>query len=77
LSIVEIGVYKGKRSKELIEVARIFNNNVNYYGFDLFDNLKKNGVRIDKDMVGKAAPTLAKAFRGIAQKQLGSMWIDK
>jgi len=44
---------------------------------DLFDNLKKNGVRIDKDMVGKAAPTLAKAFRGIAQKQLGSMWIDK
>ena len=38
-SIVEIGVYKGKRSKELIEVARIFNNKVNYYGFDLFENI--------------------------------------
>ena len=36
-SIVEIGVYKGKRSKELIEVAKIFNNKINYYGFDLFD----------------------------------------
>lgn len=36
-SIVEIGVYKGKRSKELIEVAKIFNNKINYYGFDLFE----------------------------------------
>jgi hypothetical protein len=36
-SIVEIGVYRGKRSKELIEVARIFNDKINYFGFDLFD----------------------------------------
>ena len=48
---------------------------------DLFDYIKKNSlitrISIDKDMVNKAAPTLAKAFRGISQKQLGSMWIDK
>ena len=40
-SILEIGVYKGKRSKELIEVARIFNDKINYFGFDLFDLFNK------------------------------------
>jgi hypothetical protein len=44
-SIVEIGVYKGKRSKELVEVARIFNNTVNYYGFDLFDIINEKIFR--------------------------------
>lgn len=48
---------------------------------DLFDYIKKNSlitkISIDKDMVNQVAPTLAKAFRGISQKQLGSMWVDK
>ena len=40
-SIVEIGIYKAKRSEELIKVARIFNNKINYFGFDLFDLFNK------------------------------------
>ena len=42
--ILEIGVYKGKRAKQMIEAAKIFNSNIKYYGFDLFENfyLEKN-----------------------------------
>lgn len=42
--ILEIGVYKGARSIEMIQAAKLFNNNVKYYGFDLFEDFfkKKN-----------------------------------
>lgn len=36
-SIIEIGVYKGIRSKEMIQAARIFNKKVEFFGFDLFE----------------------------------------
>ena len=40
LSILEIGVYKGKRSIEMIKLANEINNNKTiYYGFDLFENI--------------------------------------
>ena len=50
-SIVEIGIYKGKRSKQLIEVARIFNDKINYFGFDLFDLFNR---KIDIKELSKA-----------------------
>ena len=34
--IVEIGVYNGRRAIQMIEAAKIFNKDVEYYGFDLF-----------------------------------------
>ena len=40
-SILEVGVYNGKRAIELIEAAKIFNENVRYYGFDLFEDFYK------------------------------------
>lgn len=46
-TILEIGVFNGVRSKQLIECAKIFNRKIIFYGFDLFDimigdkNLKK------------------------------------
>ena len=78
-SIVEIGVYKGKRSKEIIEVARIFNNKINYYGFDLFDlfNNKINRQEaskvpdneiIIKNKISKIASV--KLFKGFTYKTL-------
>jgi predicted O-methyltransferase YrrM len=39
-SILEIGVYKGTRSLQMIQAALIFNNSINYYGFDLFNDFK-------------------------------------
>jgi len=41
-SIMEIGVYKGQRSIEMILAAKIFNKDISYYGFDLFKNINEN-----------------------------------
>ncbi len=41
-SILEIGVYKGTRSIEMIKTSLIFNSKVNYYGFDLFEKFYEN-----------------------------------
>ena len=48
-SIIEIGVYNGNRAIELIETAKIFNKQVEYYGFDLFEEFyeTKNRVKIE------------------------------
>jgi predicted O-methyltransferase YrrM len=43
-TILEIGVYRGTRSLEMIKIANIFNEKIKYFGFDLFENFytKKN-----------------------------------
>jgi predicted O-methyltransferase YrrM len=40
-SILEVGVYNGNRALEMIQAARVFYNEINYYGFDLFEDFKK------------------------------------
>ena len=40
-SIVEIGIYKGTRSKEMIQAAKIFNKDIEFYGFDLFEMINQ------------------------------------
>jgi predicted O-methyltransferase YrrM len=47
--ILEIGVYKGKRSLEMIEAAKLFNNKIFYFGFDLFEDFfkKKNILKVE------------------------------
>ena len=43
-SILEIGVYRGIRSSEMIQLAKIFNKNVYFYGFDLFENINNKKI---------------------------------
>ena len=40
-SILEVGVYNGNRALEMIQAARVFYDEINYYGFDLFEDFKK------------------------------------
>tara|TARA_B100000900_G_scaffold349620_1_gene315832 strand:+ start:2738 stop:3385 length:648 start_codon:yes stop_codon:yes gene_type:complete len=40
--ILEVGVYNGRRALQMIEAAKIFNKDIEYYGFDLFEDLTKN-----------------------------------
>jgi len=49
-SILEIGVYRGIRSSEMIQLAKIFNKKIDFYGFDLFENinLKKKKEELSK-----------------------------
>ena len=45
--ILEVGVYSGKRSREMIEASLIFNNNIFYYGFDLFEKFKQKILKTE------------------------------
>lgn len=47
-NIVEVGVYTGKRSIELIECAKVFNKKITYYGFDLFEDI--TAVKIKEEL---------------------------
>tara|TARA_S200000501_G_scaffold351700_1_gene369813 strand:+ start:2423 stop:3064 length:642 start_codon:yes stop_codon:yes gene_type:complete len=44
-SILEIGVYKGKRSIEMIDLAQCFNKKIKFYGFDLFEKITKKKIK--------------------------------
>ena len=48
--ILEIGVYNGKRAIQMIEAAKSFNNNIEYYGFDLFEEITS---KIHEDELSK------------------------
>lgn len=39
--LMEIGTFYGERAEAMISTANKFNNNVKYYGFDLFDDFKE------------------------------------
>lgn len=44
-NFLEIGVYTGKRSKELIECGKIFGKKINFYGFDLFEEFTDSKLK--------------------------------
>ena len=78
-SILEVGVYRGKRSKEMIEAAKIFNNKIYFYGFDLFEMFNKSILKKElsktpgnKKEIYKELSTIAdvKLFSGYTFKTL-------
>ena len=44
-TLIEIGVYKGVRSLEMIELALNFKKKINFYGFDLFENTSSKKIK--------------------------------
>ena len=44
-TILEIGVYKGKRSIEMMDLAQCFNKQITFYGFDLFEKITKRKIK--------------------------------
>lgn len=46
--ILEIGVYNGRRSLQMIEAAKIFSKDVHYYGFDLFEGSNKSIIKRER-----------------------------
>ena len=45
-TILEIGVYRGIRSYEMISLASDLNSSIKYYGFDLFEKITKKKEQI-------------------------------
>ena len=54
-TILEIGVYRGIRSYEMISLASDLNSSIKYYGFDLFEKItkKKNKLELSKQPLPK------------------------
>lgn len=59
-TILEIGVYRGKRSKEMIYLAKSLNEKISYYGFDLFEDIKKSKIDYELSKKPKSKKYLSK-----------------
>lgn len=46
-TILEIGVYRGIRSYEMISLANDLNSSIKYYGFDLFEKISKKKIKLE------------------------------
>ena len=44
-TLIEIGVYKGVRSLEMIKLAKNFKKKINFYGFDLFESTSSKKIK--------------------------------
>ena len=81
-SIAEIGVYRGVRSREMIQAAKIFNRNIEYFGFDLFEVINKKIQKKElskipytkKDVQNKLSKhAKVKLFKGYTKKTLDKL----
>jgi len=81
-SIAEIGVYRGVRSREMIQAAKIFNKNIEYFGFDLFEMINKKIQKKElskipytkKDVQNKLSKhAKVKLFKGYTKKTLDKL----
>ena len=81
-SIAEIGVYRGVRSREMIQAAKIFNKNIEYFGFDLFEMINKKIQKKElskipyskKDIQNKLSKhAKVKLFKGYTKKTLDKL----
>ena len=46
-TILEIGVYRGIRSYEMISLASDLSSSIKYYGFDLFEKISKKKIKLE------------------------------
>ncbi len=46
-TILEVGVYRGIRSHEMISLAKDFNSSIKYFGFDLFEKISKRKINLE------------------------------
>lgn len=84
-SILEIGVYQGRRSKEMIEAAKVFSETVYFYGFDLFELMNEELLKkeiskfplTENHIFNKLKKTAyVKLYKGFSDKTLPK-FVDK
>ena len=64
-TILEIGVYTGRRAKEMIDASKVFNKKIKYYGFDLFEMMN---AKILKDEMSKIPNSKKKIYEKLGKK---------
>ena len=64
-TILEVGTHKGFRAVEMINCAKQYNNDIKYYGFDLFEGMTPN-VK-EREFHGKSDVTRKEAENNISK----------
>ena len=81
-SIIEIGVYKGVRSREMIQAAKIFNKKIEYFGFDLFEMINKKIQKKELSKIPKSKKDIqiilskyakVRLYKGYTKKTLNKL----
>ena len=70
-TILEIGVYTGRRAEEMIDAARVFNRPITYYGFDLFEMMNE---KILKKEMSKIPSSKKKVFQKLSRKAITKLY---
>lgn len=69
-SILEVGVYRGQRSQELVKLAYLFSNSkIEYYGFDMFEELDEIKLKEEYSKIAFTEEYLKK----LLNKKLGKI----
>jgi len=64
-TILEVGTHRGSRAVEMINYAKQYNNDIKYYGFDLFEDMTPN-VK-EREFHGKCDVTREEAENKISK----------
>ena len=76
-SILEIGVYTGRRAKEMIEAAKVFNKKIEYYGFDLFEMMNDKLLKKEMSKIPHSEKKILKKLSKIANVKLFKGFTNK
>lgn len=78
-TILEIGVYTGRRAKEMIDASKVFNKKIKYFGFDLFEMMNKKILKSEMSKIPNSEKKIyekldekakIKLFKGYTNKTL-------
>ena len=69
-TILEIGVYTGRRAKEMIDAAKVFNSKIEYFGFDLFEMMNKKILKEEMSKIPNSKKNIYSKLRKSAKIRL-------
>ena len=76
-TILEIGVYTGKRAQEMIEAAKVFNKKIEYYGFDLFEMMNDKILKKELSKIPSSKKKIQQKLSKIADIRLFKGFTNK
>ena len=83
-SIIEIGLSRGERAYQMLQIAKKYNSDVEYYGYDVFDTKDEawhkmvgNGKKVDsKNIIEKRLNKLTNNIHLIQGMTSETLWLN-
>ena len=76
-TILEIGVYTGRRAQEMIDAAKVFNKKIEYYGFDLFEMMNNKILKKEMSKIPNSKKKILQKLSKIANVKLFKGYTNK